>query len=88
MYTVYVIVSLVSDRFYVGQTDNLLYRYRKHADGKVKSTTSLRPHVIGHVEICHSRSEAMRRERQLKEHAGRGWIRQAIIPLVREYYPA
>ncbi len=83
---VYVIVSLQSGRFYVGQTDNLLLRYKRHASGTVHSTKHLLPHVVGHVEEYPSRKDAMRREKQLKEHAGRAWISACVLPLVREWY--
>ena len=85
-FTVYVIVSLGKDLFYVGQTEDLLRRYQQHAGGQNRSTRRLRPHVVGHAEFFNTRAEAMRREKQLKTATGRAWIRATIIPLVRMWY--
>ncbi len=87
MFTVYVIVSLRSDQFYIGQTSHLINRYQAHADGLNRSTRRLRPHVIGYVEILPTRAAAMARERQLKCGSGRAWIRAEVIPQVRLWYP-
>lgn len=86
-YYVYVIVSLSTGQFYIGQTDHLLARYRQHACGLVHSTKHLIPHIVAHVDEFASRSEAMRREKQLKQHAGREWIRTTILPLTCQLYP-
>jgi putative endonuclease len=86
LFTVYVIVSLGEDLFYIGQTRDLLRRYRQHADGNNRSTRRLRPHVVGHVEFFHTRAEAMRREKQLKTAAGRAWVKTVVIANVRNWY--
>ena len=86
-YYTYVIVSLATGQLYVGQTNHLLARYRRHASGLVHSTKNLIPHVVAHVEQFPDRAAAMRREKQLKQHAGRQWIRASILPLVRRLYP-
>ena len=86
-YYVYVIVSLSTGEFYVGQTDHLLFRYRQHAGGLARSTKHLIPHVVAHIETLPCRSAAMRREKQLKQHAGREWIRVVILPVIRGLYP-
>jgi len=85
-FTVYVIVSLTQDLFYIGQTEDLLRRYRQHAFGQNRSTRRLRPHVVGHIEFFGTRAEAMRREKQLKTAAGRTWIKMTVLPLVRNWY--
>ena len=85
---VYVIVSLANGEFYIGQTDHLLARYRQHANGLVHSTRHLIPHIVAHVEELPDRAAAMRREKQLKQHAGREWIRSVILPVIRQFYPA
>ena len=86
LFTVYVIVSLEQDLFYIGQTEDLLRRYQQHARGENRSTRRLRPHVVGHAEFFGTRAEAMRREKQLKTAAGRAWIRMTVIPQVRKWY--
>jgi putative endonuclease len=86
LFTVYVIMSLEQDLFYVGQTEGLLRRYQRHACGKNCSTRRLRPHVVGHAEFFSTRTEAMRREKQLKMADGGAWIRMTVIPQVRKWY--
>ena len=86
-FTVYVIVGLRAAEIYVGQTNHLLCRYREHADGKVHSTKHLIPHIVAYVEHFSSRSEAMRREKELKQHKGRDWIRFTILPSIHPYFP-
>lgn len=86
-YYVYVIVSLSTSQIYIGQTDHLISRYRQHASGLVRSTRRLIPHIVAHVEEFASRAAAMRREKELKQHAGREWIRSVILPAIRRLYP-
>jgi len=86
LFTVYVIVSLNENLFYIGQTEDLLRRYRQHASGENRSTNRLRPHVVGHVECFGTRTEAMRREKQLKSAAGRAWVKTTVIANVGKWY--
>jgi len=67
---VYVLRSLVKDRFYVGQTSDLSDRLRRHNEGRVKSTKALRPWSIVYFEKYETRAAAMRRERELNELKG------------------
>ncbi len=54
--------------FYTGYTKDLHQRARQHADGKgAKYTRSHRPLEIGYVETFESRSDAMKREKQIKK---------------------
>ncbi len=71
MYFVYILVCLQSGRSYVGQTDDLLRRYRAHLAGSTRTTRErmARP-VVVHWESFASRAEAMRRERSYKSGAG------------------
>ncbi len=47
MYFVYVLQSLDTGRFYIGQTDDLLIRFQQHASGQVRST------IGGHIDLDH-----------------------------------
>jgi len=79
MFYVYVLYSAAYDRIYIGQTNNLSIRLEKHNSGKVKSTKPYCPWQLVHQESYASRAEAMQREKQLKSHAGRDWIRQTVL---------
>ena len=71
MYFVYILVCLETGRSYVGQTDNLLRRFRRHREGSTRTTRDkfVRP-VVVHWVAYPSRAEAMRRERYYKHGAG------------------
>jgi putative endonuclease len=64
---------------YIGQTGNLAERLKQHNDPNCRLTlhTKRRPgpwHLIFSEEFS-TRSEAMKRERELKSGKGRDWIR-------------
>ncbi|MCL5020232.1 MAG: GIY-YIG nuclease family protein [Bacteroidetes bacterium] len=67
---VYVLRSLTRERYYVGQTDDLSDRLRRHNGGRVKSTKAYRPWSIVYFEKYETRAEAVRRERELKGFKG------------------
>jgi len=78
MYYTYVLYSESHDRIYIGQTDDLDYRLKRHNGGLVKSTKAYKPWKIVCSESFNSRSEAMVRERQLKSHKGRDFIKETF----------
>ncbi len=69
-YFVYVLVSLKRRKFYVGQTNDLADRLRRHNEGRVKSTKAYRPWSMVYFEKYETRAESMRRERELKSLKG------------------
>jgi putative endonuclease len=71
MYTVYILYSEKYDRYYVGQTDNLEIRLERHNAGTVKSTKAYTPWKIVHTEEFESRSDAVRREHEIKKKKSR-----------------
>ena len=79
MYFVYILVCLQSGRSYVGQTDNLLRRFRLHCSGSTRTTRERfsRP-VMVHWEACSTRAAAMRKERYYKAGSGQR-MKQGII---------
>ena len=79
MFHTYVLYSEKFDRIYIGQTQNYKKRILKHNSGSVKSTKSFVPWKITHVESFTSRGEALKREQQLKSHAGRDCIRREVL---------
>ncbi len=79
MFTTYVLYSTGYDRIYIGQTNNLELRLKQHNKGLSKSTKHYRPWIVIYSENFNSRSEAMKREKELKSHAGRDFIRNEIL---------
>ena len=83
MFSVYVIKSQISDKIYIGQTENLEKRLRQHNDkefGK-RSYTKLNkgPWTITYKEIYKTRIEALKREKYLKSHHGRDFLRTVMV---------
>ncbi len=66
VFTVYILQSIESGRFYVGQTVDLDGRLDEHNQGRSKSTRAHRPWRIVHTEQFRTRSAAIRRESQIK----------------------
>jgi len=79
MFYTYVLYSEQFDRIYVGQTNNLQIRLDKHNSSKVRSTKPYIPWVMIYYEKFQTRSEAMKREKELKSHHGRKFIRKNFL---------
>jgi putative endonuclease len=65
-YTVYIIFSAKTKKFYVGQTNNFENRLERHNKGLVKSTKTGLPWVLVHNIPTSSRSEAIILETKIK----------------------
>jgi len=70
IYKVYILQSLKNKRYYIGHTDNLNSRLKRHNMGLVKSTKRYLPWQIVYVEEYNSRSEAYQREMEIKSYKG------------------
>lgn len=68
MYTVYILKSTLHDRYYVGHTNNIDKRLKKHNAGQVKSTKPFKPWTLIHYEQHQSRAEAFNREMEIKKY--------------------
>lgn len=72
MYTIYVLYSFTYDKIYVGYTSNLIERFKSHNElGKKGWTIQYRPWIVAYTEVCERKSEARKREHQLKSGGGR-----------------
>ena len=78
MYYVYIIQSESSGRYYTGFTDNLERRLEEHNNGDSPSTRNKGPWKLAHQEPFQTRSEAMKREYEIKAKKSRKSIRQII----------
>ena len=79
MFHIYVIKSQTSGKIYIGQTENLEKRLRQHNDKEFdkRSYTKLNkgPWIITHKENYKTRGEALKREKYLKSHHGRDFLK-------------
>ena len=78
MFYVYVLKSLMDQRFYVGYTEELDDRIIAHKAGKVFSTKWRRPFEMIYYEACRKQSDALRREKYLKTTYGKRYIRNRL----------
>jgi putative endonuclease len=70
VYEVYIIKSTVTGRYYIGQTNDLNDRIRRHNSGYELSTKKGVPWRLIHNEEFTTRTEAMKRERKIKSYKG------------------
>ncbi len=70
----YVLYSQTFNKIYIGQTSDLNRRLSDHNSGKSTHTSRYIPWEIFYSEGFSSRSEAMKREKQLKSQKEREFI--------------
>lgn len=68
MFFVYILKSIEHNRFYTGHTSDLDKRLREHNSGKTKSTKAFVPWKIVYTESFNTKSEAFRREMEIKSY--------------------
>lgn len=80
MYITYVLFSEKFDKIYIGMTSNLEQRFLSHNELSNKGwTKNFRPWKIVHTEEFVLKSDAVKREKQLKSYKGREYIRKEIL---------
>ncbi len=81
MFKVYVLYSERYDKIYIGQTQDIQNRMLWHNELSEKGyTIKYRPWKVVYTEDFETRTEALRREKQLKTGRGRRFIWEEIIP--------
>ena len=75
-YFVYILYSPQFDRFYIGQTQNVIKRIYKHNSGAVKSTKAYRPWEVVYTETFDVRDLAVQREMQLKSWKSKSKLKE------------
>ena len=69
MYYVYILKSQIKKWTYIGSTDNLKVRFTDHQNGRVKSTKPYRPLELIFYEAYKNKTDARKRELELKNHS-------------------
>ncbi len=78
-YFVYVIYADQFDKIYIGMTSNLEKRIFAHNNLPKGWTKNFRPWRLIYSEEFPTKSEALKREKELKSHQGRSFIRNEIL---------
>ena len=66
MFYVYIIESIESKRYYIGQTENLKVRIERHNKGRNLSTKAYLPWELKWWKEFETRAEAMKIEKRIK----------------------
>lgn len=75
MYTVYAIKSKIKNWIYVGFTNDLEERIRRHNSGTERSTKPYRPYDLIYQEKVENRKEARKREKYFKSGVGKEFLK-------------
>lgn len=69
MYFVYLLKSLKDNKYYIGHSENIQVRLKKHNSGLVQSTRHRRPFELVGYEEYETRNEARWAEYNMKQHS-------------------
>jgi putative endonuclease len=78
MYFVYILYSERMDKYYIGSTNDIEGRIRRHNTGNKAFTATGKPWVLRYKESFGTKSEALKREQQLKKWKNRERIESLI----------
>ncbi|MFH1767341.1 MAG: GIY-YIG nuclease family protein [Patescibacteria group bacterium] len=70
MYYIYILFSKTHQRYYIGSTGDIVKRLQQHNIGATRSTKPFRPWVLVYQEIFETKTEARKRELQIKKYKG------------------
>ena len=78
MWKIYIIYSEKIDRYYTGITEDLTWRLERHNQGWGRYTKSGIPWKVVHEEKFVAKSDALKREREIKKRKSRTYIESLI----------
>jgi len=79
LFFVYILKSLKDSKFYIGQSNNLEDRIKRHNGGQVRATKHRRLLILVYQETFSTRTESMQREKYLKSLKSSKYILENII---------
>lgn len=66
------------EKFYIGTAEDLKNRLEDHKTRSVKTTKSFDKIELVYYEACTNKTDAIRREKQLKTGFGRGYLKRRL----------
>jgi putative endonuclease len=83
IFFLYILYSKENDRIYIGQTNDIDKRLKRHNSGYEKATKAYIPWVLIYIEDFTTREDALQREKYWKQSNNRRRIRNEIL---RNYF--
>ncbi|MFH0736277.1 MAG: GIY-YIG nuclease family protein [bacterium] len=78
MFYSYIIYSKTLDKYYIGSTENIEDRLARHKRGSSKFTSRAKDWVLVYSEKYDTKSEAIKREYEIKRQKSRKYIESLI----------
>jgi putative endonuclease len=78
MFKVYIIYSKKIDKYYIGHTENIELRLQRHNEGTTRFTSQTNDWVLVYTESYSTKSEAMKRENEIKRKKCRKYIEELV----------
>ena len=85
MHYVYVLRSLKDGQLYTGSTGNLKKRVEDHNKGYEPGSKHRAPFELAYYEACHSKYDALRREKYLKTTYGKRYLKNRLKDYLKPY---
>jgi putative endonuclease len=82
MFYVYILQSQARRKYYVGSTQDVANRLREHNAGESLSTRTDIPWEVVHIEEFYTRSEAVRKEKQIKARGIGRYLQASGKPVI------
>ena len=80
MFIVYILQSEKTKKYYIGSSQDLKNRLNEHNSGETKSIKSGIPWNIVHFEEFNTRSEAIKKEKQIKSRGAERYLSRYAEP--------
>ena len=77
-YYVYILKSLKNGKHYIGSTNNLADRLKRHNEGRSKYTKSGMPWELLYSEQHPDRSNAVKRENEIKKRKNKEYVEKLV----------
>ncbi len=78
MYTVYILQSTITGKYYIGSTNDLPRRLNEHNSNKTNSLKNKGPFIVIYTEEFPDKVTAYRRELQIKSYKGGNGFKRLI----------
>lgn len=78
IYYIYILRSKKDGKNYTGYTKNLKLRLQQHNSGQVESTKNRLPLALIYFEGCLNQKDAIHREKYLKTHYGKMFVKNRL----------